>query len=151
MLLLIKSCNKRGNIFTSNMSFRMSSDDTVTCVLWQKLTWPMARWANKLPSSNQSTVDSGYLDFDGIMEKIRVNRTSTQEELRKYRKCSLFNDERLGPSLVWSAFMCPAIPCTIKNYWFIISAAWVGMHQWYEKYTTEAFYLLNFLSEINFD
>ena len=32
MLLLIKSCNKRGNIFTSSMSFRMSSDDTVTCV-----------------------------------------------------------------------------------------------------------------------
>jgi hypothetical protein len=32
MLLLINSCNKRGNFFTSNMSFRMSSDDTVTCV-----------------------------------------------------------------------------------------------------------------------
>ena len=28
------------------------------------------------------------------MEKIRVNRSSTQEELRKYRKSSLFNDER---------------------------------------------------------
>jgi hypothetical protein len=28
------------------------------------------------------------------MEKIRVNRSSTQEELQKYRKCSLFNDER---------------------------------------------------------
>ena len=32
MLFLINSCNKRGNLFTSNMSFRMSSDDTVTCV-----------------------------------------------------------------------------------------------------------------------
>jgi hypothetical protein len=28
------------------------------------------------------------------MEKIWVNRSSTQEELRKYRKCSLFNDEK---------------------------------------------------------
>jgi hypothetical protein len=28
------------------------------------------------------------------MDKIWVNRSSTQEELRKYRKCSLFNDER---------------------------------------------------------
>ena len=74
----------------------------------------MARWANKLPSSNQSTDDSRYLEFDGTMEKIWVNRTSTQEELRKYRKCSLFNDERLGPSLVWSAFVCPAIPPGLK-------------------------------------
>jgi hypothetical protein len=40
------------------------------------------------------TVDSRYLKFDGTMEKIRVNRSSTQEELFKYRKCSLFNDER---------------------------------------------------------
>ena len=35
-----------------------------------------------------------YLEFDGTMEKIWVNRSSTQEELQKYRKCSLFNDER---------------------------------------------------------
>ena len=28
-----------------------------------------------------STVDSRYLEFDGTMEKIRVNRSSTQEEL----------------------------------------------------------------------
>ena len=27
------------------------------------------------------TVDSRYLEFDGTMEKIRVNRSSTQEEL----------------------------------------------------------------------
>ena len=27
------------------------------------------------------TVDSRYLEFDGAMEKIRVNRSSTQEEL----------------------------------------------------------------------
>jgi hypothetical protein len=40
------------------------------------------------------TVDSRYLEFDGTMEKIRVDRSSTQEELWKYRKCSLFNDER---------------------------------------------------------
>jgi hypothetical protein len=35
-----------------------------------------------------------YLEFDGAMDKIRVNRSLIQEELRKYRKCSLFNDER---------------------------------------------------------
>jgi hypothetical protein len=40
------------------------------------------------------TVDSRYLEFDGTMDKIGVNRSSTQEELRKYRKCSLFNDDR---------------------------------------------------------
>ena len=34
------------------------------------------------------------LEFDGTMEKIRVNRSSTQEELRRYRKCGLFNNER---------------------------------------------------------
>ena len=38
-----------------------------------------------------STVDSRYLEFDGTMEKIRVNRSSTQEELRRYRKYGLFN------------------------------------------------------------
>ena len=41
-----------------------------------------------------NTVDSRYLEFDGTMEKIRVNHSSTQEELWKYQKCSLFNDER---------------------------------------------------------
>ena len=41
-----------------------------------------------------ATVDSRYLEFDGTMEKIRVNRSSTQEELRRYRKCGLFNNER---------------------------------------------------------
>jgi hypothetical protein len=41
-----------------------------------------------------NTVDSRYLEFDGTMENIRVNRSLTQEELLKYRKCSLFNDER---------------------------------------------------------
>jgi hypothetical protein len=40
------------------------------------------------------TVDYRYLEFDGTMEKIRVNRSSTQEELRRYRKCGLFNNER---------------------------------------------------------
>jgi hypothetical protein len=30
---------------------------------------------------NFYTVDSRYLEFDGTMEKIRVNRSSTQEEL----------------------------------------------------------------------
>jgi hypothetical protein len=39
-----------------------------------------------------NTVDSRYLEFDGTMEKIWVNRSSTQEELRRYRKCSLFNN-----------------------------------------------------------
>jgi hypothetical protein len=37
---------------------------------------------------------SRYLEFDGTMEKIRVNRSSTQEELRRYRKRGLFNNER---------------------------------------------------------
>ena len=40
------------------------------------------------------TVDSRYLEFHGTLEKIRVNRSSTQEELRRYRKCGLFNNER---------------------------------------------------------
>ena len=40
------------------------------------------------------TVDSRYLEFDGTMENIRVNRSSTQEELRRYRKRGLFNNER---------------------------------------------------------
>ena len=35
-----------------------------------------------------------YLEFDETTEKIRVNRCSTQEELRRYRKCGLFNNER---------------------------------------------------------
>jgi hypothetical protein len=35
-----------------------------------------------------------YLEFDGTMEQNRVNRSWTLEELRKYRKCSLSNDER---------------------------------------------------------
>ena len=47
------------------------------------------------------TVDSRYLEFDGTMEKIWVNRSSTREELRKYRKCSLFNDER---ETTWAKF-----------------------------------------------
>ena len=41
-----------------------------------------------------NTVDSRYLEFDGTMEKIWVNRSSTQEELRRYRKRGLFNNER---------------------------------------------------------
>jgi hypothetical protein len=40
------------------------------------------------------TIDSRYLELDGTMEKIRVNRSSTHEELRKYRKRGLFNNER---------------------------------------------------------
>jgi hypothetical protein len=39
--------------------------------------------------SGDALVDSRYLEFDGTMEKIRVNRSSTQEELWKYRKHSL--------------------------------------------------------------
>jgi hypothetical protein len=41
--------------------------------------------------------------------------------------------------------------CTIKKYRFIISALGSAYINDYEKYTTEAFYLLNYLSEINFD
>ena len=47
-----------------------------------------------LTSSNAYTVDSRYLEFDGTMDNIRVNRSSTQEELRRYRKCGLLNNER---------------------------------------------------------
>ena len=47
-----------------------------------------------LENLNTCTVDSRYLEFDGTMDKIRVNRSSTQEELRRYRKCGLFNNER---------------------------------------------------------
>jgi hypothetical protein len=39
-------------------------------------------------------VDSRYLEFDGTMENIRVNRSSTHEELRRYWKRGLFNNER---------------------------------------------------------
>ena len=38
--------------------------------------------------------------------------------------------------------------CTIKNYRFIISALGSAYINDYEKYTKEAFYLLNYLSEI---
>ena len=51
-------------------------------------------WGRLRTSEIINTVDSRYLEFDGTMEKIRVNRSSTQEELWKYQKCSLFNDER---------------------------------------------------------
>jgi hypothetical protein len=44
--------------------------------------------------SSVTTVDSRYLEFDGTMENIRVNCSSTQEELRRYRKRGLFNNER---------------------------------------------------------
>jgi hypothetical protein len=50
------------------------------------------------------TIDSRYLEFDGTMEKIWVNRSSTKEELRKYQKCSLFNDER---ETTWAKFWKP--------------------------------------------
>ena len=56
------------------------------------------QWYQTAQSINQEyyqyTVDSRYLEFDGTMEKIRVNRSSTHEELRKYRKRGLFNNER---------------------------------------------------------
>ena len=48
----------------------------------------------KVHKKSHNTVDYRYLEFDGTMEKIRVNRSSTQEELRRYRKCGLFNNER---------------------------------------------------------
>jgi hypothetical protein len=46
------------------------------------------------------TVDSRYLEFDGTMDKIRVNRSSTQEELRylevisRFTKFKEFNGEK---------------------------------------------------------
>ena len=52
----------------------------------------VSKWDDNFYFDN--TVYSHYLEFDGTMEKIRVNRSSTQEELRRYRKCGLFNKER---------------------------------------------------------
>ena len=51
-----------------------------------------ATYQNLTNGGFRNTVDSRYLEFDGTMDKIRVNRSSTPEELRKYRECSLFND-----------------------------------------------------------
>jgi hypothetical protein len=52
---------------------------------------------------NSTTVDSRYLEFDGTMEKIRVNRSSTKEELRRYRKCGLFNERETTRAKFWRA------------------------------------------------
>ena len=69
-----------------------------TNLLFPHTHWPAAltktNRENKNVKYNIYTVDYRYLEFDGTMEKIRVNRSSTQEELWKYQKCSLFNDER---------------------------------------------------------
>ena len=69
-----------------------------TNLLFPHTHWPAAltktNRENKNVKYNIYTVDSRYLEFDGTMEKIWVNRSSTQEELWKYQKCSLFNDER---------------------------------------------------------
>ena len=68
-----------------------------------------------------NTVDSRYLKFDGTMEKIRVNRSSTQEELRRYRKCSLFNNEReTTRAKFWRAktsIACPYSRSDFKHIW----------------------------------
>ena len=78
VIKILKSCSKnfvRTWTFSNNFWISLSS--------FMLLNWFYT-----------DTVDSRYLEFDGTMEKIRVNRSSTQEELWKYRKCSLFNDER---------------------------------------------------------
>ena len=63
------------------------------------------------------TVDSRYLEFDGIMENIRVGRSSTREELRKYRKCSLFNDKReTTRAKFWRAKTSIACPDSRKDF-----------------------------------
>jgi hypothetical protein len=95
MLLLINCCNKRGNhAISQNWRYFRS----------RKVFFFVLNTNNNLVSLNCSphtdflllllcwlwnTVDSRYLEFDWTMEKIRVNRSSTQEELWKYRKCSL--------------------------------------------------------------
>jgi hypothetical protein len=68
MLLLINCCNKRGNHAISQNWCYFRSRKVFFYTLLNQCDW--------------------------TMEKIRVNRSSTQEELWKYRKCSLFNDER---------------------------------------------------------
>jgi len=63
------------------------------------------------------TVDFRYLEFDGTMEKIRVNRSLIQEELQKYRKCSLFNDEReTTRAKLWSAKTSIACPYSRNDF-----------------------------------
>jgi hypothetical protein len=63
------------------------------------------------------TVDSRYLEFDGTMEKISVDHSSTQEELRKYRKCSLFNDKReTTRAKFWRAKTSIACPYSRNNF-----------------------------------
>ena len=66
-------------------------------VAWLRHRWRTCKvicWKKRIIKKYLYTVDSRYLEFDGTMEKIRVNRSSTQEELRRYRKCGLFNNER---------------------------------------------------------
>jgi hypothetical protein len=64
------------------------------CILLTTLEFDLIIFFSKKTDMKFITADSCYLEFDGTMEKIRVNRSSTQEALRKYWKCSLFNDER---------------------------------------------------------
>ena len=57
----------------------------VTKILIKEYYTCIEKTVNQKTVSYIYTVDSRYLEFNGTMEKILVNRSSTQEELRKYR------------------------------------------------------------------
>ena len=55
------------------------------------------------------TVDSRYLEFDGTMEKIRVNRSWTQEELMKIPEvliAAVQTDLNVFQSVLIGTFSC---------------------------------------------
>ena len=79
------------------------------------------------------------------MEKIRVNRSSTQEELRKYRKCSLFNDEReTTRAKIWRAktsIACAYSPRTILSIFNVFVAVFFLSVKFFESCgTTDIFF-----------
>ena len=52
--------------------------------LWYSIYIQVLVYGINLGFRIRYTVDSRYLEFDWTMKKIRVNRSSTQEELRRY-------------------------------------------------------------------
>ena len=93
------------------------------------------------------TVDSRYLEFDVTINKIRVNRSLTHGELRKYRKCSLLNDEKdTTPAKFWRAKT--SIACHDSwNYfkliqWFCCWWFWSGSASCWKCASINAFNIL---------
>jgi hypothetical protein len=71
MLLLINSCNKRGNFFTYNMSFRMSSDDTVTKISTQQESDDIYLYTTKFGTSIKIWLNRKFESTE--FETMRVN------------------------------------------------------------------------------